>query len=1068
VQTLAIARDGKVTFVLITCVELENIKSYQKARITFPRGTIAISGANGAGKTTIVEAIGFALFDALTYKQAQFVRENERTGTVTVTFISDLDGREYQVVRRCGSNPAWYIYDPQMGQRLVEQKTDVLDWLRRHLRIEGELKLESLFTSALGVPQGTFTADFLLSPADRKQKFDTLLQVEDYRRAADKLLETRNHLSERIHSEELRIAGLTRDTQHLDTWHQELQQLRNEDRQKTDALLQDQITARQIESDCAALDRQQKEVAQLDNARNIAHAAWEAAAQIASQARQKLQEAEQAVQIAAATKEDYQRFNAAEAALREARRQQEVRRAIENQITAYRLELTQAKSEAASAEAQLQEAQRAAAEAAALVPHVAEQERLEAEMRRARTAHEKLHSVEATLVEADREMSQLQESLNRCNERIATITAQAAEAALLAERRQIVENLSQALAMRNERQRRIAAARKELQEVTNQETRAHHNVIKAEEYIAKIRADQPRVAELPALEARLRETQKAIATLNADIRRYEQSYQQSAGGQCPFLLEPCLNIRAKGQSSLEDYFTRLIAQARSELMPLEAQEANLAETARQCSQLKRDVDRLGEYEEVLAQRREELASATRRRTDLEAELADLEAWLGAHATIEQDLAAAREAFQRSDNADRQMRQLPGLESERQSILKGLEACKRRRDVAIADLQQLQMIAAQLPQIEAQLANLGDPRSRRSSLQGIADRAPIATQTLARARARQSHAEQLLRDAEAQLMPFAGLDERIAALEADMASCRHGHDTYLKCEQAAATYPVAKEEYARAQQAADQAHAAFVAAQAAWETAAANFDPAALQAASNQLRKLRDNISALTEAIRSLRIRIMERENAIAHAETLLVQLDAARRDRDRLVELRDALQFFRDTLKEAGPYVMRARLRQISSEANRIFGEIIGDRSVQLSWEEDYEIVLRQQGVTRHFVQLSGGEQMSAALAVRLALLKTLSGLDIAFFDEPTQNMDEQRRINLAAQIRRVRGFQQIIVISHDDTFEQGLDSIIRLRKENGQTCVETDELATASDQVPTPLFAAAPWMDRELSASEF
>ena len=47
---------------LITRIELENIKSYRQINLDFRRGTTAIGGANGAGKTTIVEAIGFALF----------------------------------------------------------------------------------------------------------------------------------------------------------------------------------------------------------------------------------------------------------------------------------------------------------------------------------------------------------------------------------------------------------------------------------------------------------------------------------------------------------------------------------------------------------------------------------------------------------------------------------------------------------------------------------------------------------------------------------------------------------------------------------------------------------------------------------------------------------------------------------------------------------------------------------------------------------------------------------------------------------------------------------------------
>jgi DNA repair protein SbcC/Rad50 len=51
--------------------------------------------------------------------------------------------------------------------------------------------------------------------------------------------------------------------------------------------------------------------------------------------------------------------------------------------------------------------------------------------------------------------------------------------------------------------------------------------------------------------------------------------------------------------------------------------------------------------------------------------------------------------------------------------------------------------------------------------------------------------------------------------------------------------------------------------------------------------------------------------------------------------------------------------------------------------------------------------------------------------------MDGERRTNLADQIRQVRGFDQLIVISHDDTFEQHTDNLIRLQKINDETRVE-------------------------------
>src|SRR5215469_9541850 len=212
----------------ITAVALENIKSYQKIEVPFSAGTTAIRGHNGAGKSTLVEAIGFALFDSINYPQDQFVREGERYGVVTVSFLSAEDDREYQAVRRCGSSPTWYIYDPQLQMRVVEQKTDVNDFLRRHLRIETDISLRDLFNDALGIPQGTFTADFLLSPANRKKKFDTLLQIEDYRKVAEKLNETKNYLVDQRRAVEKRISELERETAELDTWRADLAEKRRQ------------------------------------------------------------------------------------------------------------------------------------------------------------------------------------------------------------------------------------------------------------------------------------------------------------------------------------------------------------------------------------------------------------------------------------------------------------------------------------------------------------------------------------------------------------------------------------------------------------------------------------------------------------------------------------------------------------------------------------------------------------------------------------------------------------------------------------------------------------------------
>ena len=89
----------------ITEVALEDIKSYEdRTVVPIEGGVTAILGENGAGKSTIQEAIGFALFDSLPFNNKEFVREGASSGTVEVTFEQDTQNGtdRYKVVRSVG------------------------------------------------------------------------------------------------------------------------------------------------------------------------------------------------------------------------------------------------------------------------------------------------------------------------------------------------------------------------------------------------------------------------------------------------------------------------------------------------------------------------------------------------------------------------------------------------------------------------------------------------------------------------------------------------------------------------------------------------------------------------------------------------------------------------------------------------------------------------------------------------------------------------------------------------------------------------------------------------------
>lgn len=150
----------------------------------------------------------------------------------------------------------------------------------------------------------------------------------------------------------------------------------------------------------------------------------------------------------------------------------------------------------------------------------------------------------------------------------------------------------------------------------------------------------------------------------------------------------------------------------------------------------------------------------------------------------------------------------------------------------------------------------------------------------------------------------------------------------------------------------------------------------------------------------------------------------------------EVFNFIRNMLNRIGPRIAKHYLGYISEQANRTYRAISGE-NVELVWDENYNIILKDVGKQRIFKQLSGGEQMTAAIAVRLAILKQFSKIRIGFFDEPTTHLDESRREQLAESIGHLRElerrwFDQLFVISHDDAFETITENVVMLKKDDG------------------------------------
>ena len=210
----------------ILSVTLKNFKIHRDRHFDFQPGVNAICGENGSGKTSILEAIAWVLFDYNSgYNKDELRCQSAKSAEVTVTLVSNLDGRTYRVQRETakGRSDRYIIFDPQLNHQLdeISKIDEARRWLCEHLGMPKGSDLSKVFADVIGIPQGTFTLDFLKSATERRKVFDPILKVEEYKQAfkasnnleryargqAEHLVRSIDHLSDRLSDwEELKQA----------------------------------------------------------------------------------------------------------------------------------------------------------------------------------------------------------------------------------------------------------------------------------------------------------------------------------------------------------------------------------------------------------------------------------------------------------------------------------------------------------------------------------------------------------------------------------------------------------------------------------------------------------------------------------------------------------------------------------------------------------------------------------------------------------------------------------------------------------------------------------------------
>jgi len=964
---------------IIHSMRLKNIKSFgegpegEGVTITFQPGVNRIAGRNGHGKTTLIESLGYALFqaepqcleafDVATY----FLRAGCRTGEIDVTFSHG--GETWRVERGLGaSKRRSKVVQVDDGSICAEDDREVYPFLSRVLGLAGARRLPELFAKLLGVQQGHLTRPFDAKPSQAKDFFEPLLEVEVFRQCFERLKPAVDQFAAQRQDQDRLLAGVEERVRE----RQDSPAAVLEGREAL-ALCEGEVLRLQDALDGArrakeALEARHGALLQATRDRDQAEHAHGLRRQERTQAEGLAAQAEAAAAALAALAPGHDAWLRAEKALGHLRLRQE----------------QQAQAAARRDQAARTRAERAAQAQAALDRagiYTAQKQNREEALAGLRRAHEAL----------ERQLDQ-----DRPAFEAAQAGAEAAKAhqGLLAP---FLQGLPAALA----RQQRLLEQMTALEAELGAWDPAALAAARATEHDTENRHQ--------ALADALAQAQERHRTLEAQLR-------DLGNGACPFLKEQCRQFDpAKVKADVG-----LLAQE----LPGATQAVAGARTLRDSARRTREA--LTAQEEGLAMQRRTLEERAREFAEGAAQLvpaaaaaagAALQAWIGPGAFPVLTLPRATPAAVHQACAAFADQAAQWREAAR-------AGAKTRLDAAAAEAQARQQAtqtalhqAGQLAQWAQEITTLG--------AQERADRE--AAQALERQAAQDALALAALEEA---LLPFATLDAELAAQTLELAAHRAAHEDYLGQKPAAdqAGARALQAEACRAQEAG--AAAALQTLQDALAELGAAWDPQALQDAASAFQVASAGLAAAA-------VHRDKAREALAQAELRQAQWQAACTARDghlqtmaRLKAAADLGELARDVLKNAAPAVAQHLCTAIAGRAQGIYNRINHDPA-ELDWSSQ-RYSLRLAPGERRFAMLSGGEQTKLALAMTLAMIQEFSGLRFCIFDEPTYGVDAESRARLADAIleaQEAAGLEQLLLVSHDDAFEGKIEHSILLRK---------------------------------------
>ncbi len=173
---------------IIESIKIINFLSHEDTEITFEQGINIITGKNGAGKTSILDAIKFALFaeSRNNEKNNELIKKGKNYFEITLNF--NVNGEHYEVYRHFGLKKA------KNAERLASVKKNGVIVAETYEGVNVEITKilnvsREVFKNSVFVEQGQMDSLISGTPKERKTIFSDIIGLTSLSRSADRLRE---------------------------------------------------------------------------------------------------------------------------------------------------------------------------------------------------------------------------------------------------------------------------------------------------------------------------------------------------------------------------------------------------------------------------------------------------------------------------------------------------------------------------------------------------------------------------------------------------------------------------------------------------------------------------------------------------------------------------------------------------------------------------------------------------------------------------------------------------------------------------------------------------------------